>query len=159
MHFIDSPLWNTLLGGLLAIAGGLIGAIYAAKTVRKNRMEELIAERKIAANAEAYSYVKEIQGMFVQAAPEATRAKIFQREEWFFSNRLFLPNKFPKLWLTARNDLGTYCLMLADQNKDNAKVQAIEQRIKATLTAAILEIYADMKLQPIDLGQPSEHAA
>jgi hypothetical protein len=118
-------LLSALIGGSLAIVGGLIGAIYAARTVRKTRMEELIAERKITADAEAYSALKEFQGLFIQAAPEVTNKALQAREEWFFNNRLFFPGKFPALWLSIRNDIQSYHIGLFQRTKDEKELAAL----------------------------------
>jgi hypothetical protein len=152
-------LLGALIGGLLAIVGGLIGAIYAARTVRKTRMEELIAERKITANAEAYSALKEIQGLFIQAAPEVTNQALQAREGWFFSNRLFFPGNFPALWLSIRNDIQDYHFGLFSRTKDEKELAALSERIRSNLTAAIMEVYADMGLRPIELGGKTDLAA
>ena len=152
-------LLGALIGGVLAIVGGLIGAIYAAKTVRKTRMEELVAERKVTANAEAYSALKEIQGLFIQASAETTEKALLAREEWFFSNRLFFPGKFPALWLTIRHDIQSYNFGLNKRTKDEKELAALHERIKANLTAGIMEVYKDMQLDPIKLDIDTGHAA
>jgi hypothetical protein len=145
-------MWDTIIGGLLAIAGGLVGTIYGSHKVRSNRMEELIAERKVEANAEAYARAKQIQGMWIQASQEATTAAVLGHEEWFFKTRLFLPGKFPDLWMQVRNDIQHYGFMLHQSNREDKELQAVSERIKANLNQAILEIYADMKVPPMDLS-------
>jgi hypothetical protein len=150
---------DTIIGGLLAIAGGVLAQLLTARMVRKTRMDELVAERKVDANAEAYSRAKQIQGMWTQASEEATRAAVLSHEEWFFKTRLFLPGKFPELWMQARNDIQRYVFELHRPNRTDAhdaELQALSERIRANLNQAILEIYADMKVLPMDLSKLGE---
>lgn len=144
-------MWDTLLGGLLAILGGWGAAWYAAKNARENRMKEIVAERKVSANAEAYSHVKEIQRQFVQSSPEDTLKCMIDCEAWFFSTRLFLPGEFPAKWLAIRNDLQKFIRWRQDPSKTVDQKFALSKNISSTLTEAIDEIYKDMKLSRIAL--------
>jgi hypothetical protein len=148
----DTKMLDTIIGGVLAIAGGLLGTIYAARKVRSNRMEELIAERKVDANAEAYTRAKQIQAMWIQASQEQTEAALLNHEDWFFKTRLFLPGKFPDLWMQVRSDIQSYGFQLHQPSLKDSEMQDISERIKANLNKAILEIYADMKVPPMDLS-------
>ncbi|HTU64325.1 MAG TPA: hypothetical protein VMF52_00125 [Steroidobacteraceae bacterium] len=154
---------DTIIGGLLAIAGGIIGQIITARMVRKTRMDETIAERKVEANAEGYSRVKQIQGMWIQASQEQTQAAMYGHEDWFFKTRLFLPGKFPDLWMQVRNDISSYGLMLHQPSREDSELQAISERIKSNLNKAVMEIYADMDVPPMDLtalgGSATGHTA
>ena len=98
-------MWETILGGALAILGGWGAIWFQFKNIRENRMNEIVAERKVTTNAEAYSYTKEVQSYFIQSSLEDTEKLIQSRENWFFGNRLFLPSEFPAKWLTIRHDL------------------------------------------------------
>lgn len=146
-------MWDTLLGGLLAIFGGWGAAWYAAKNARENRMNEIVAERKVSANAEAYSYVKEIQSLFSQSSPEHTLDSMMDREAWFFNTRLFLPGEFPAKWLAVRTDLQKCIRWQVDQSKTLEEKTKLSERISSTLTEAIDEIYKDMKLNRIVLDK------
>lgn len=146
-------MWDTLLGGLLAILGGWGAAWYAARNARENRMNEIVAERKVSANAEAYSNVKEIQSRFVQSSPEDTLRRMMDYEAWFFSTRLFLPGEFPAKWLAVRNDLQKIARWQQDQSKTLIEKTQLSENISSTLTEAIDEIYKDMKLNRIVLDK------
>lgn len=81
------------------------GALYfQLRYSRKIRMNEITAERKVTANAEAYKHTKYIE-TFPQRSAQEILAVMLSHEEWFFNNRLFLPGKFPAKWLSIRNDL------------------------------------------------------
>jgi hypothetical protein len=142
---------DTLLGGFLAILGGIVATWYSAKNTRKSRMEEVIVERKVSANAEAYSSVKDIQSHFTQSSATQTLALIHQHENWFFNNRLFLPGEFPAKWLSVRNDLQIYCRLEVTPSTPTEDIVALAIRIRATLTGAVEEIYRDMNLTRITL--------
>ena len=90
----DPDMWDTLLGGLLAILGGWSATWYQLRNARKNRMDEIIAERKVTANAQAYSYAKEIESSLIQNDPTETFQLILSREEWFFNNPYFFRAHF-----------------------------------------------------------------
>ncbi len=146
-------MWDTILGGLLAILGGWGAIWYQFRATTKRRMNELLADRKIEANAQAYSIVKEIQGHLVQSDMETTHQRILDKEEWFFSNRLFLPGQFPEKWLSIRNDVGTLKFWEKASSKTPEEMATLSRQIDSTVTDAVLEIYSDMGLKPIDLSQ------
>ena len=144
-------MWGVLLGGLLAILGGLIATWIQLKNVRKVRMEELIAERKVQANAEAYGHLKRIEGSFIAQSHEDTIALVMSLEEWFFANRLFLPRLFPEYWLSMRGDLHRRIRWEEDSSKSPGELSAVENAIQLAMTGAIYEIYKDMDLKQIDM--------
>jgi hypothetical protein len=144
-------MWDTLLGGLLAILGGWTATWYQLRNARKNRMDEIIAERKVTANAQAYSYAKEIESSLIQHDPTQTFQLILSREGWFFNNRLFLPGTFPAKWLSARNDLHKLIRWQKDTTKSTEEKDELEERIRTSITDAILEIYKDMNLKRIEI--------
>ena len=148
-------MWDTLLGGVLAMLGGW-GALYVQmRQTRKIKMDEVVAERKVATNAKAYSCVKEIQGAFIQHGTEAALTLIANYEAWFFENRLFLPGEFPSKWLSIRNDLSKLIRcerqdpMPADARQE---AETLMKRVEKSCTDAIMEIYKDMDLKPINLN-------
>jgi hypothetical protein len=146
-----------ILGGLLTMAGGLIATYLQMRYIRKNKMEEVIAERKIVINAQAYSYMKEIEGRLIQGGSKVAYEAIMRYEKWFFESRLFLPGKFPEKWLMARNYLGKV-IILENENKDVAKISKYRVIIADNVNKAIDEIYSDMDLEKIVLPKEIEDA-
>ena len=144
-------MWETLLGGLLAILGGWGAIWYQLRNTRKYRMDEITAERKVTANAQAYAYTKEIASSLIQRSTEGTLNLILRREEWFFNNRLFLPGRFPEKWLSIRNNLHKLIRWQKDASKTAEEKSSLEERIQKSVTEAIDEIYKDMNLQRIEL--------
>lgn len=147
---------NVLLGGLLAILGGLIGMWLQARYARKIKMDEVTAEKKVAANAEAYTRMKVIESMLPQATLKATLKQILEYEEWFFNTRLFLPGRFPDKWLSIRNQL-TKAVRLeesleSDTTGESAeRLETLEAKLRKLAAEAIVEIYNDMNLERIEL--------
>lgn len=144
-------MWQTLLGALLAVLGGWGAIWYQSRNTRKNRMEEITAERKVTANAQAYAYAKEIVSALVQESANETLQRILHRERWFFDNRLYLPGTFPNKWLSTRNDLSKLVRWETDASKTAEQKSSLEERIKRTLNEAIDDIYKDMNLQRIEI--------
>ena len=140
-----------LLGAFLAILGGWGAIWFQQRYARKIRMDEITAERKVTANAEAYAYVKEVKSSLLQKNTEDTLKLVLAREEWFFSNRLFLPGKFPAKWLSIRNDLHRLKRWQGGASKTPEEITALEEQIEQSATDAIDEIYEDMNLERIEL--------
>lgn len=147
-----------MIGGLAAILGGIIGAYLQAKYARRIRMDEEIAKRKVATNAEAYRRMKTIQSMLIQSSMREVQEKITGWEGWFFDARLFLPGKFPDKWLSIRN--GVYKtirlksqLSKGDQNTAD-ELTELEGNLSELANQAIDEIYKDMGLDRISVQIP-----
>ena len=146
---------DTLLGGLLAILGGWGAIWFQTRNTRKNRMAEITAERKVAVNAEAYRYAKQIEAMLIQSSTDETLGKVLSLEEWFFANRLFLPGVFPAKWLTIRNNLSKLSRWQKTSSKSAEEISAFEKETQNCVAEAIDEIYKDMNLSRIDIKQKS----
>ena len=144
-------MWETLLGGFLAILGGWGAIWYQLRNTRQNRMDEVTAERKVTANAQAYAYMKQIQSSHIQENTESTLAAILSHEQWFFDNRLFLPGEFPKKWLAVRSGLGTLARLERVPSTPPDEITNVESRIDDAILDAINEIYEDMNIKRIEL--------
>jgi len=97
------------------------------------------------------AYVKEVKSSLLQKSTEDILRLVLAREEWFFSNRLFLPGKFPAKWLSIRNDLHRLKRWQGGASKTPEEITALEEQIEQSATDAIDEIYEDMNLEPIEL--------
>jgi hypothetical protein len=116
-------------------------------------MDEVTAERKVTANAQAYTYIKQVQSSITQEDTQTTLKVILDREEWFFDNRLFLPGTFPNKWLQIRNDLSRLKRWQSVKSKSADELAKLETTIEKTIVEAIDEIYKDMNLKRIDLDK------
>ena len=145
-------MWEVVLGGLLAILGGWGAIWYQSRTTLESRMERLLADRKIEANAEAYSVVKEIQRHFFQSDTQTTHQHILDKEDWFYKNRLFLPGQFPEKWFSMRDDVRKLGFWEESSSRTREEKADLLTKIDSTIKDAILEIYNDMGLEPIDFS-------
>ena len=91
----------------------------------------------------------------LQSDTDTTYRIILSQEEWFFENRLFLPGQFPEKWISLRNDLHKLRHWEKVPSKTPEELTALSSRIDSTAEEAVLEIYSDMNLKPIKLGQNS----
>lgn len=140
------------LGGGLAILGGFAGTWFQTKLTRRRRMEELIAERKVAIYAEAYSRVKRVQTLLSSSSLQKVDDYILSCETWFWESRLFLPRQFPDKWLSVRNGVAQATGL--EHQPDNKSVQQLAslRRNLADLTAEVgEEIYREMGLKEIKI--------
>ncbi len=148
------PMLNILLGGILAILGGIVGAWLQAKYARRTRMDQIIAERAVDANSEAYAHMKDIEAKLIQETLQNTYKTILKHQEWLIRSRLYLPGRFPDKWFTIRNKLGKAVRLeqqlakpIAQQTAD--ELTQLEEQLKHLVDEAILEIYKEMKLSRI----------
>ena len=141
-----------LLGGLLAILGGLIATWYQVKKMRKIRMEEVIAEKKVDANNEAYIRIKNIVLQLAQSTLQDVQRIFKENETWFFSNRLFLPGKFPNKWITIRNKVHE-AIRLEKQPEKANELALLKKALINTANKAIDEIYKEMELERIEVEE------
>jgi hypothetical protein len=110
-------------------------------------MNEVIAERKVECNAKAYSNIKELQAAFGQSTLEDAMGFMLKNEDWFFENRLFLPGKFPELWMEIRTDLRKL-KRRQENNTPSDEVIELDESISNKIDKAIKEIYTDMEMEP-----------
>ena len=148
--------WQTIIGiiigGLLAIVGGIAGIYLQAKKARKIKMDEIIALRMVDASAKGYSVLERVRSMHIQCSLNDTVAELLKHEAWFFNNRLFLPGKFSSYWLAGRNKLIKLQRMEKDPNGDKKMLTQLASEIDETLDKAILEIHKEMDLERINLS-------
>ncbi|HEY9202131.1 MAG TPA: hypothetical protein VIQ81_11095 [Gammaproteobacteria bacterium] len=144
---------ETLLGGLLAVLGGWGSTYFQLRYARKNKMDEVVAERKVEVNAQAYSHIKDIQGSFLQATTKDTNNLIYKYEQWFFDNRLFLPGKFPTLWLSIRTNLNKYARTEQTKDTESVELEKLNKKIHDDIKEAIDEIYKDMGIKEGELQE------
>jgi hypothetical protein len=133
--------------------GGWGSTYFQLRYARKNKMDEVVAERKVEVNAQAYSHIKDIQSSFVQATTNDTNNLIYKYEQWFFDNRLFLPGKFPTLWLSIRTNVNKYERTEQTKDTDNAELVKLNKKIHDDIKEAIDEICKDMGIKEGELKE------
>ncbi len=148
-----------IIGGLIGIVGVLLGMWFQLKYARRIRMEEILAEKKVIANGEAYTRMKTIESMLLQSTLKEVKAEIKKQENWFFNTRLFLPGKFPDKWLSIRN--GVSKALRLEKSLQRSKPSEVEQLNNEILELdeflhnkakeAIDEIYKEMRLPRLEV--------
>jgi hypothetical protein len=140
------------LGGVLAIAGGLLAGWFQVRHALQIRMAELTAERKVLMNGEALGRMKGLEGHYQASKPQDTLEWVYEQEEWFFSNLLFFPPKFSEYWLSIRRDLRTIARRETTGMGDPDDSEKIDARISESIAKAIDAIYQDANVQPLDVS-------
>ena len=156
---------GVFVGALLAILGGFMAIWYQTKKARQVRREEIIAEKRIEANREAFSRIIDLRAVMLQSTPEQVLEWIGRNEKWFFDSRLFLPGDFAEKWLAVRQ----YCQRLVklkttlEQIKDELRKGGIidemvecESYCTQLTDKALGEIYRDMNISPIAIEAPDD---
>lgn len=142
----DSTL-AALLGGLLAIVGGFVAAWFQLRITRRARMNTVIAERKVKANAEAYQYMKEIERSLIQRSDAESLALIDERAPWMAANRLFLPGSFPEKWEALRITLKWLLGSPLEGPRDPETSHRLRLKALHLAKDALAEVYQDMGIE------------
>jgi hypothetical protein len=90
-----------VIGGLISSLSGIAAVYFQAISTKRKRMDEIMPEKKVMADGEAYSHANRLQSLLYENLDEAW-AYVLNSEEWFFTNRIFLPGNFPNMWVMAR---------------------------------------------------------
>lgn len=141
-----------ILAGLLAIVGGFVATWFQQRTTRRTRMNAIIAERKVKANAEAYQYMKEIERSLVERTDAETLALVKDRDVWMSANRLFLPGSFPEKWEALRITL----TWLVGSQRDPEATHRLRLKALHLAKEALTEVYEDMEIEPTEHASPPE---
>lgn len=143
-----------LLGGILAISGGVLTIWFQARSARKIKIDEIVAEKKITANAEAFAYVKKIQSMLIQFSSKDVLKEILSLEEWWLKSRLFLPGKFINKWLGLREGASKLARLEASASINPEEAVELQKELDRLANEALKEIYNDMNLEEIKVDSP-----
>ena len=140
---------EVVIGGILAILGGIAGVWIQAKYARKIKMDEIIAEKKIEVNQEAYNRIKKIEAMLIQSTLEEVKKKFHEYDDWFFNARIFLPTNFPDKWLSIKSNLIKAIGLQRKLPETADELSKLEEGLRKLKDEAIDAIYSDMKLSTI----------
>lgn len=136
-----------VVGGLIAIAGGLVAAWFQLRIARRARMHAIIAEKKVKANAEAYQYMKDIERSLVQRSDEETLLQLKERDAWLAANRLFLPGSFPEKWASLRITLQWLVGSPMEGPRDPDGAHRLRMKALRLAKEALGEVYEDMGIE------------
>ena len=155
-----NPLLSALIGGLITGLITLAGIFFQASSVRRKRMDEVTAERKVDADAKAYDDMKMIASLLTRNKPAWDIIQWMEsRQSWFFSSRIFLPGKYPAKWLSIRNELMAFHSLHSPGNPGlRVEINLTEHLLKLA-AEAIDEVYKDIGLERIVIERPSPDGA
>jgi len=97
--------FHIVLGAILAIAGGVIARFFDSRLRRKDKRNELLAERELDACVWIYPLFKLIMFYLDRENPDFQSAKklVSENNARFWDNRLLLPPGVPEDWIACRN--------------------------------------------------------
>jgi hypothetical protein len=140
-----SAVLGAVVGGVLAIAGAYAGNWFQLRTTLRARMNQVIAERKVSANADAYRYMKVIELHLTEHTDAEALAFMHRRENWMFANRLFLPSAFAETWRSLRTTLRW--ISETPPVYDSETLRRLRLQALKLARKAMREIYHDMDLE------------
>ena len=148
-----SSVLAALVGGLLAIAGAFAASWFQARITMRTRMNEVLAERKVTANADAYRYLKMVEGHLSDHSEAEALTLMVGHEEWLTANRLYLPATFSETWLALRTTLRC----LADSStSDSETLRRLRLQALKFVKEGMREVYRDMDVNGrADTGSPA----
>ena len=132
------------VGGLLAIAGAFTANWFQMRNTLRTRMNQVIAERKVSADAEALKYLKLIESHVAEHAEAQALTLMLSREDWLFANRLFLPARFGEV-LNALQ--ATMRWLSEGAGTDVEDTHRLRVRALNYVREAAQEIYQDMDFE------------
>lgn len=146
---VDWPsLLPVLVGGGLAILGGMAGTIISltlqAKNAGRIRKRELTATRQVDAERDAYGKLKQVEGL-VRCGQAVDAARfIHEQQEWFFGQaRLYLPDRVADYWLELRKLTAALAEETLKDPVENDVCRELHNSCMDTASRAIKEIYGE----------------
>jgi hypothetical protein len=149
-----------LVGGLCASLGGFASTWYQAKIARKVRREETIGERQVDAYQKAARVASGVQSVLMQGTLEDTLRFVNEQGDWFWENRVFLPQGFQNKWISVKSNLSRARLREKaletepDEEKRNKQIEDLDQLesfIRQLAEEAEKEILGELGLSPIEI--------
>lgn len=138
---------DTIVGGLLAAFGGWSAIWLQSKSILKNRIQEIFAEKKVSACAQAYKHMKNIKASLTQRGNEQTLELIQSHQDWLFDNLLYLPPAFASYWLEVRTRLAELIRHTRAGMKRPEELSQSEIEIDGIIEKAIDEVFKDLNLR------------
>lgn len=147
---------KVIIGGILAIIGGIIGRFLEAKYARRVKKEEIIAEKQIFAIQGAYDRATRIKGMLLMGTTKEARDAMREYSDWFFANRLFLPHRFSENWITIQSNIAKKDVFENDLQHHKKEVIDLYDANNRLVEEAIGEIERCMRLPKLEVKKKKE---
>jgi len=128
-----------IIGTIISISGNVLSQFIESKLRRRNKLNELIAERQLDACVWIYPLFKKIEAYLTtsEANPNFEKAKriVLDNEDEFWGKRLLFPGRVHDAWINCKN-------AVLNQDKDEATKQAHK---------GYEEVYDSLKVKPFNL--------
>jgi hypothetical protein len=120
-----------LVGGICSALGGFLAAWYRARVAGKVKLQETIAERKVAAYGKGLELIGEVQSILVQGAKKDALDFLYDKGSWFADSLILLPHTFVENWRSIRLNLREAIMYddAQEKMKDDGKRAKIVDRI------------------------------
>ena len=151
---------GVFVGALLATLGGFLAIWYQTKKARQVRREEIMAEKHIEANTEAFNRITDLKSVMLQSTPQQVLDWLSRNEKWFCDSRLFLPGNFVEKWLAVTKycqrivKLETKLAQITDELRKGGIIEEMgecESYCRDLTDKAIDTIYSEMNISPIPI--------
>jgi hypothetical protein len=93
------------VGGLCSSFGGFLAAWYRTRVAGKVKLQETIAERKVAAYGKGLELIGHVQSILIQGTKEDAVTFLYDNGSWFADNLILLPHTFVVNWRSIRHNL------------------------------------------------------
>ena len=149
-----------LTGAISAILGGFLATWYQTKKARKIRREEVIGERQVEVYQQAARVASSLQSVLMQGTLEDAVRYVNEQGDWFWKNRLFLPQGFQNKWISLKSNLRRAVHMekaqatQKDENERGKQIDTLgelESFLDQLAEEAEKEILGELGLSPIEI--------
>ena len=149
-----------LVGGLCAAFGGFFATWYLAKNSRRIRREEVIGEKQVEVYQKGARLSSQIQSLLIQGTLEDARKFVQENNDWFWDNRLFLPQGFQDKWISIKSNLNKAVRLEkkqgeeADEKKRENQIKELEELesfIQELAQDAEKIVLSELGLRPIEI--------
>ena len=123
-----------LIGAASSIVGGFLATWYRARIAGRVRLQETIAERKVAAYGKALELIGQVQSILVQGTKNDALAFLGDNGSWFADNLILLPHAFVVNWRSIRHNLKKAILYDETQEKmkdEDKRKEIVDQIVEA----------------------------
>ena len=149
-----------IAGGFCGALGGLLATWYQSKKARQIRREEVIGEKQVEVYRVAARVSSSLQSLLIQGTLEDALKYVSEQGDWFWENRLFLPQGFQNKWITLKSNLRRAVRLEKTQdtkpdgderNQQIDSLNELESRLDKLAEEAEKEILNELGLSQIEI--------
>ncbi len=91
-----------LIGGACSASGGFLAAWYRARIAGEVKLQETIAQGKVAAYGKGLEFIGQLQSVLIQGTDKDALDFLYDKGGWFADNLILLPHTFVENWRSIR---------------------------------------------------------